>query len=187
MKRMQSTKGRADYSEVIVRPARKNDAAALGAFITLAWKEAGPGALGFTGATDDAIKTISSTEFLTRRLSRPNVRIIIAERGREILGFASILATEKGEGELTGVVVLKNASGTGLGSRLVRKACEAAARLGLKRLFVKTEAFNQRAIEFYKKNEFTISGKVTEKVGRVNVPLMVMERELRRRAGPKTV
>jgi len=171
----------ADYSKVVVRPARKNDAVALGAFFTHAWKEAGPDALGFTGATDEAINVISSEEFLSQRLSSPRVRIVVAERDRMVLGFASIRVTGRREGELTAVVVLESASGMGLGTKLVRKASEVAIKLGLEHLTVKTEAVNQRAIGFYKKNGFTESGRTSEKVGRVKVSLMVLEKKLRRR------
>ncbi len=178
---MSSAGGIPDHPRVVVRPARKNDVAQLGAFFTRAWKEAGPSALGFTGATDEAVKAISSEEFLLQRLRSPNIRIIIAEGNREILGFASIRTTGKREGELSGVVVLENASRMGLGSKLVRKACESAAKLGLEKLVVKTETFNQRAIGFYKKNEFMESEKTSEKVGKVQVPLLVLERKLLRR------
>lgn len=41
---------------VQVRPARPNDVPKLSAFLIEAWKEAGPGALGFTGATEEAIR-----------------------------------------------------------------------------------------------------------------------------------
>ena len=169
---------RAGLPKIVVRPARKNDAVALGGFFVRAWKESGPGALGFTGATDDAIRAISSVEFLTQRLSSPNVRIVIAEMDGEIIGFASTRAVGKREGELSGIVVLEDASGMGVGSKLVRKACEAGVKMGVSRLSVRTEAFNQRAIGFYKENGFTESGKVTEKVGRTKVPLMVLERNL---------
>jgi ribosomal protein S18 acetylase RimI-like enzyme len=176
-----SGKGRRDYLRVVVRPARENDAVPLGAFFTRAWQEAGPGALGFTGATDGAIKMISSEEFLLRRLTSPNVRIVVAERDKEILGFASIRAMEKKEeAELSGIVVLEGASGLGLGTKLIGKACESTMKLGFKRLVVKTEALNHRAIGFYKKNGFTESTKIFEKVGRVKVPVLVLERKLGR-------
>ena len=169
-------KGAADLSKVVIRPARKNDAVALGAFFIRAWKEAGPGALGITGATDDAIKAITSEEFLPQRLGSPNLRIVLAEKDREVLGFASVRATGRREGELSGVVVLESFTGAGLGSKLVRKACEVATKMGLDYLSVKTEAANQTAIAFYKKNKFTESGKATEKVGRVKVHVMALER-----------
>jgi len=98
-----------------------------------------------------------------------------------VLGLASIRVTGRREGELTAVVVLESASGMGLGTKLVRKASEVAVKLGLEHLTVKTEAVNQRAIGFYKKNGFTESGRTSEKVGRVKVSLMVLEKKLRRR------
>jgi N-acetylglutamate synthase-like GNAT family acetyltransferase len=163
-----------------VRQARKNDATSLSAFFIKAWRQAGRGALGFTGATDDAIKTISSEEFLLRRLTSPNVKIMIAARDSEVRGFASVRTIRKGEAELSGIVVLESASHAGLGTRLIAKACESAVKLGFKRLIVKTEAFNVRAIGFYKENGFTESTKTTEKVGGVKVPLLILERKLQR-------
>jgi len=169
-----------DSLKVVVRQARRNDAASLSAFFIKAWRQAGPGALGFTGATDDAVKTISSEEFLVRRLTSPNVKIMIAVRDNEVRGFASVRAIRKGEAEVSGIVVLESASHAGLGTRLIDKACESAARLGFKRLIVKTEAFNARAIRFYKENGFTESTKISEKVGGVKVPLLILERKLQR-------
>ena len=165
---------------VVVRPARKNDASALGAFFLRAWKEAGPGALGFTGATEDAIKIIASEEFLARRLTSPNVRLVVAERGNEILGFASLRLLEKAKTELTGIVVIGSASGGGVGTRLLRKACESGSKLGYREVVVKTEAANDRAIRFYKDNGFTETRKAVEKIGRVKVPVLILEKILQR-------
>ncbi|HYB75433.1 MAG TPA: GNAT family N-acetyltransferase [Nitrososphaerales archaeon] len=123
---------------------------------------------------------IASKEFLASRLASPNARIVIAERRGEILGFASIRRTSQREGELSGVVVLKGESGRGLGTRLVRKACDVALRTGIFLLTVKTEASNARAIGFYKKNGFVEMKKTTEKVGRRRIPAMVLQKGLRR-------
>jgi len=162
-----------------VRPARINDAIPLGAFFIKSWKEAGPRALGFTGATEEAIKEIASEDFLVKRLTSPNMKLVVAERGRQILGFASVRRTAEGVGELSGIVVLESETGRGLGTRLVKKAFDAAARLRLGRLVVKTEAFNTRAISFYEKNGFTRKAKVIDKVGRTKVPTQVLEKRLR--------
>jgi len=177
---MSTAQANGEHANTVVRPARFNDAEGLGAFFMRAWKESGPGALGFTGATDEAIKTISSVEFLTQRLHSPNVRIVVAEKDRKVLGFASVRAKAKREGELSGIVVLESAAGVGIGTKLLRKASEAATKMGAEHLTVRTEAVNQRAIRFYKKNGFTESGKAFEKVGRAKVPLMVLEKRLRR-------
>ncbi len=169
----------AEQAGIEVRPARMNDAALLGAFFMRAWKEAGPGALGFTGATEGAMEEIVSEEFLSKRLGSSNTRMVVAEKGGEILGFASLRRKGDGTAELSGIVVLESAAGRGLGTKLVRKACQTAMKLGFERLTVKTEAFNQRAIGFFKKNGFTESNKASEKVGRVNVPVQVLEKKLR--------
>ena len=165
--------------ELRVRPARVNDAAPLGAFFMESWKEVGPGALGFTGATEEAIKEIASKDFLVKRLSSPNTRIVVAEKSGRILGFASIRRSGQGVGELSGIVVLKGETSRGLGTKLVRKAFDASTKLGLGRLVVKTEAFNVRAIGFYEKNGFTRKAKATEKIGRTKVPIQVLEKRLR--------
>ena len=173
------TKPTLGTADVIVRPARKADAVLLGTFFLRAWKEAGPEALGFTGANEEAIREIASKEFLSSRLASPNTRIVIAERRGEIMGFASIRRTGKKEAELSGVVVLESESGRGVGSRLVRKACNAALGVGVVLLTVKTEVLNTRAVGFYKKNGFVEMKKTTEKVGRRRILVMVLQRELR--------
>lgn len=165
--------------KVIVRPARKNDAGPLGVFFMQSWREAGPGALGFTGANENAIKEIASIEFLSKRLASPITRIVVAERRGTILGFASIRKTGPGQVELSGIVVLQGEAGRGIGTRLLRKACDAAIRLGCYKVAVKTETFNARAIGFYKKNGFLEVRKTTEKIGRAVVPLMALERRFR--------
>ncbi len=161
-----------------VRPARRNDVGPLGAFFVHAWKESGPDALGFTGATEEAVKEIASEGFLSKRLSNPKMRILVAERAGRIVGFASVRGGVEGGAELSGIVVLKEESGKGVGTRLVRKACGAARGLGFGKIAVKTEAFNERAIRFYKENGFTESGRTTEKVGRTMVPIQTLLKRL---------
>ena len=163
----------------MVRPARSNDAVALGAFFMQSWEESGPGSLGFTGANEDAIKVIASQEFLRKRLASPRTRMVVAEIDGRIVGFASLRLADRGGAELSGIVVRRSESGRGLGSRLLKKAGDLAAKAGFARLGVKTEAFNARAIGFYKKNGFLEMRKTTEKVGREAVPIMILEKKLR--------
>jgi N-acetylglutamate synthase-like GNAT family acetyltransferase len=161
-----------------VRVAKDADATALAEFFRRAWREAGPGALGFTGATDKAMKEIASEEFLVRRLKSPRVRIVIVERNRRVLGFASVRTLARETGELSGIVVLGSESGGGLGTRLVEKACKVAAEVGIRKMIVKTEVFNERAIGFYRKNGFAETSKATEKVGKMKVRVQVLEKRL---------
>jgi ribosomal protein S18 acetylase RimI-like enzyme len=163
----------------MVRAATRTDAKALGAFVLRAWKEAGPAALGFTGATDEAIREISSEGFLAARLASPKVKMVVAITGDEVVGFASLKAEDQENVELSGIVVLQSESGRGVGTRLVRKSFALARKLGYRTVRVKTEAFNRRAIGFYKKNGFTETGKASERVGRTKVSLQVLQMTLR--------
>jgi len=162
-----------------VRIARKTDAKALGVFLTRAWKEAGPGALGFTGATEDVIREISLADFLVQRIADPKLRIMVADAGGDIVGFASIRAEGPRTAELSGMVVLQSVSGSGIGSRLIQRALRLAAGLGFKIVTVRTEVFNERAIGFYKRNGFIESARATEKVGRMKVPVRVLRKVIK--------
>jgi ribosomal protein S18 acetylase RimI-like enzyme len=164
---------------VVIRPARPNDVSKLSAFFVEAWREAGPGALGFAGATDQAIREIASEEFLKKRLATPTIQMMVAEEDRKIIGFSSVRRVEARNAELSGIVVLESATGRGVGSRLLRKALDAARRRGIGSVLVKTEVTNERAISFYRKAGFTESGKAVERVGGVRVALRFMVKRLR--------
>jgi len=158
--------------------ARLRDAPSLGAFFREAWKEAGPNALGFTGATKEDIDEIASVEFLTKRLSDPSVRFVVAKRGGKVLGIASMRKLKGGTAELSGVIVRESETKMGVGTRLVRRAIKEATRLGIAKMIVKTEVLNERAIKFYTKNGFVVKGKSTVKVGKTRVAVQVLERDL---------
>jgi ribosomal protein S18 acetylase RimI-like enzyme len=154
-----------------------NDIPRLSSFFLKAWDEAGPGAMGFSGATDEAISAIASPDFLEKRLMSPNTRMVVAEETKEVIGFASLRLGK--EAELSGIVVLQKATGRGIGTRLLRKALDVARKRGYHRLSVKTEASNARAIGFYKKAGFTESHRTNEGVGRDRVPVQVLVKQLR--------
>ena len=166
-------------SALVIRPARPNDVSKLSSFLVEAWKEAGPGALGFTGAKDEAIGEIASEEFLKKRLATPTIQMMVAEEERRIIGFSSLRKVEAREAELSGMAVLASATGKGVGSRLLRKALDAARKRGFNSVRVKTEATNERAISFYRKAGFTESGKAVERVGGTKMTLRFMVKRLR--------
>ena len=74
-----------------VKVAGLDDLQRLSVFFLEAGSEAGQGALGFTGATDDAIHELASERTLEAKLTSPTLRIFVAaEDGGRILGFASV-------------------------------------------------------------------------------------------------
>lgn len=164
---------------VVVRPARKNDAWLLSVLFTKVWREAGPSALGFAGANDEAMVEIASAEFLLKRLTSPNTKIIVAEESRDIIGFASLRRAADGTCDLNGMAVLEVAAKEGVGARLLRKACLTAANLGYRRVEAKVELSNLRALRLYKESGFTEARRTLVKIGRTSTPVQVLEKRLR--------
>jgi ribosomal protein S18 acetylase RimI-like enzyme len=164
---------------LVVRPARQNDVSKLSAFFVEAWREAGPGALGFAGANDEAIREIASEEFLRKRLATPTIQMMVAEEGGKVIGFSSVRRVDQRQAELSGIVVLERATGRGVGSRLLRKSLEGARKRGFNTIIAKTEVANERAIRFYRGAGFTESGKTVGRVGGTSVELRIMAKRLR--------
>lgn len=169
---------RPSRTKLEVRPARPNDISKLSRFMVKAWQEAGPEALGFRGATSEAVLEITSERFLQRRLASPGTQLIVADDGSGFIGMASLRAVSPRETELTGMAVLKGFSDAGVETRLLNKATDAARRRGYRLLLAKTEMADERAVRFYVESGFTQSGKTTLKVGRTKLGFLLMEMKL---------
>ena len=165
---------------LIMEPVKATvaDVQKLSTFFLQAWREAGSGALGFTGATEETISEIASEEFLRERLSSPDVTIYIVEDRGRILGFASTRKIDELTLELSGIIVLESATGRGIGTLLIEKAISAARQWGFRKIVVKTEVLNKRAISFYKKMGLAEIDKTTENVEGKAVDAVVLEKAL---------
>ncbi|MGD0477650.1 MAG: GNAT family N-acetyltransferase [Nitrososphaerales archaeon] len=161
-----------------VRKVAADDLHKLSVFILEAWREAGPGALGFAGATDEVILELASEQTLKAMLVNPVLQIFVAEDAGEIVGFSSLKRVDSGTVELSGIVVLQNLVGRGLGTELLELARESATKEGYLKMVVKTEVINDRAVAFYKKLGFFEAAKITEDVEGTEVRLMILERSL---------
>ncbi len=150
------------------------DAERLQTFIRKAWTEAGPGAPGFSGATEETINEISSQEFHRNRLLDSRVRIFAAQFGKEFVGFASTREIDKRTLELSGIMVLEATSGKGVGTRLIEAVKSSASKRDYREILVKTEADNQRAINLYKRTGFNQTSETTEDVEGTLVKLMTL-------------
>jgi ribosomal protein S18 acetylase RimI-like enzyme len=149
-----------------VREAKIGDVEAFGRFILKAWDEARPGALGWTGATDENVSQLASAEFLSPLIEREGIALFLAWDRGEVVGFASNRRVDDETVELSGIVVLESMTGRGVGSRLLESSLVAAGRDGHGRVIVETEAFNERAIGFYRSRGFEVGEKrVTEVEG----------------------
>jgi len=163
-----------------VRAATFDDLRKLSFFFMEAWREAGPGALGFTGASDEVMRELSTEESLKAKLTNPDLKIFVAEEAGRILGFASLKKIDSGVAELSGIVVLQSLVGRGVGTELFKVVREFAVAESYHKIVVKTELFNEMAIAFYKKLGFVESKETIEHIEGTEVKLMVLERSLLR-------
>jgi GNAT superfamily N-acetyltransferase len=163
---------------MVVRVAGIDDLHRLGEFFLRAWREAGPGAPGFTGANEDVVRELASERSLRAKLTSPTLRVFVAEDKDGILGFASVKRTNSDETELSGIIVLQSMVGRGVGTALFNFAREYAASEGYQSMLVKTEASNQTAIAFYKKVGFVETAETVEDVEGTKVRLKVLERKI---------
>lgn len=156
---------------MIVKEAEQEDVESLIEFLRKAWKEAGPRALGWTGATEETMRHIASHGFLSNLLKRDDTRVFIALNEGQVVGFSSNRAGDELV-ELSGIVVLESMTGVGIGSRLLEHSIEEAKDDRYTNMIVKTESFNERAVNFYLRNGFRQEATMEEEVEGSKVELV---------------
>ena len=161
-----------------------NQLSAIRRFILDAWKLAGPGALGWTGATEETISEIASEQYLEGLLANPNLKFFVTEENGEITGFAANRIQDASTMELAGIMVRQDLLDKGIGTLLISKCIDHATNSGFAKMQVKTETSNQRAIQFYVKKGFVQVGEAVETVDDSKVKVAVLELALSQSKNP---
>lgn len=161
---------------VSVSEATEKDVVAFDDFFRRAWKEAGPGAPGFTGASDEVIAELTTPEAFRERIGGPDRRMFLAWDGNRVIAFASTRGISEDAVELSGIIVLRSHGGMGVGTALVESAIAAAEADRHRMMLVKTEATNRRAQAFYENRGFSVVGTETERVDDVEIDLLCLSR-----------
>jgi len=161
-----------DYS---IREATISDVKHFKQFLIKAWHEAGPDALGWSGASDDQIEEIASDDFLSSLITREGTRIFLAYCQDEVIGFAVNTKVNEDIIELSGIIVLESMIGYGVGTALLRSVVAGAMSDGTTHLVVKTERTNTRAIQFYQNHGFCFHKEATMTINEKLVELVILE------------
>jgi ribosomal protein S18 acetylase RimI-like enzyme len=161
-----------------VTEATTDDAEAISTFFWDAWREAGPDAPGWAGASPEVVAEIASPESIAARVGGPARRMFLAWHDDRVVGFAATRRIDDDSIELAGVIVLASLTGRGVGTPLVEAAVRAATSLGYTRMLVSTEADNERALGFYEARGFARTGTETRDVEGVEIDLAMLERSL---------
>jgi len=137
----------------MIRSANISDAPAIARVHVSSWRSTYQGLL-----PDDFLESLSEanyTERWKRVITEGTSKVVVAEDGAEVVGFASggrERAGEQGfEGELYAIYVLDAAQRRGFGRELVRAMVEGLRELGLRNMIIWVLRDNGPAREFYQR------------------------------------
>ncbi|HEY4913865.1 MAG TPA: GNAT family N-acetyltransferase [Candidatus Dormibacteraeota bacterium] len=137
----------------MVRPAEREDSAAIARVHVASWRTAYRGLL-----PDDFLASLSEehyTDRWTRVIGEGSSRVFVVEEDGEIVGFASCGRERAGEGsfagELYAIYVLDSAQRHGQGRELVRAAAGALKEMKLTDMIVWVLRDNAPARRFYER------------------------------------
>lgn len=165
-------------SDLPITEAGPADVPAVAEFFWSAWREAGPDAPGWAGASEEVVRDLAGPEALLARIGGPDRRMFLAWEGSRVVGFAAIRRLSDDAVELAGIVVLQSRVGSGIGTPLLEAARASAVHHGHRRMVARTEADNERAIRFYTSRGFRRTGSVTEEIEGTPVDLVELDLDL---------
>jgi len=168
----------ADSPGIRVVEAGGADVAAIASFFWAAWRTSGPDAPGWAGASEDVIAELTTPEAIWARIGGPERRMFLAWDESRVVAFAATRSEDEETVELVGIIVLQDMLGHGIGTPLLQSAVEWAAEAGFRRMLVKTEATNERALGFYRSRGFTDSRMLVEDVEGAPIELSELTRTL---------
>jgi ribosomal protein S18 acetylase RimI-like enzyme len=140
---------------VLVRPARREDAAAIADVHVLTWQTAYEHVFGAERLADIGRGRRAQWE---ERLANPQRQVLVSEEDGRVTGFASIGESrdEPGKGELYAIYVLPEAWGSGAGPALMASALEGLCGYSSATLWVLED--NPRARRFYEREGWIVDG-----------------------------
>ena len=140
---------------MLVRPARREDAAAIADVHVLTWQTAYEHVFGAERLADIGSGRRAQWE---ERLANPERRVFVSEDDGRVTGFVSIGESrdEPGKGELFAIYVLPEAWGSGAGPALMASALEELRGFPSAMLWVLED--NPRARRFYEREGWLVDG-----------------------------
>lgn len=140
---------------MLVREARREDAAAIADVHGLTWQAAYEHVFGTERLAGIGDGRRAQWE---ERLANPQRQVFVSEHGGRVTGFVSIGESrdEPGKGELFAIYVLPEAWGSGAGPALMTSALEALRGYSSAMLWVLED--NPRARRFYEREGWILDG-----------------------------
>ena len=109
------------------------------------------------------LDTILNDEMLATRLAA--MQVFVAVAGNHIVGTIACAKENENEGHLRGLAVLPEWLGRGIAEKLLRAAEAELGQQGCSRITLDTTEPLQRAMRFYEKHGYRLSGKTSDFFG----------------------
>lgn len=154
----------------VLRPMTDDDVPTVGTIWAAAWRD------GHAGHVDPALEEIRTPESFVPRAARRVPLTVVAERGGEVVGFATIAGNEVEE-----LFVDGRARGTGVASALLRDAEERIASGGWYDGWLAVVSGNARARRFYEREGWRDAGPFDYAAEGSDGPVLVPSRRYKRR------
>ncbi len=154
----------------VLRPMRDEDVPIVSAIWAAAWRD------GHAGHVDPALEEIRTPESLVPRAARRAPLTVVAERGNEVVGFATVADNEVEE-----LFVDERARGTGIATALLRDAEERIASAGWSDGWLAVVSGNARARRFYEREGWRDAGPLLYAAEGSDGPVLVPSRRYERR------
>jgi putative acetyltransferase len=136
---------------IVIRPIRQADNAAIAAIIRRSLKEFHadkPGTVYFDDSTDHLFELFRST---------PGSLYLIAENDQTIIGGAGIFPTDNlpdGTCELVKLYLSRESRGSGTGSKLMDACFDGARKAGYRKIYLETMPELKKAVSIYERAGF---------------------------------
>jgi diamine N-acetyltransferase len=124
------------------------------------------------------VEATFGSELQARELADPATCHLVAERDGRALGYAYLTELDGAVAFLARLYVDPAHTGSGVGQQLLDRCLEEAGRRGCSGLRLTVWTANTRAIAFYRRNGFAITGEVRFLLGEEEQTDLVMERSL---------
>jgi N-acetylglutamate synthase-like GNAT family acetyltransferase len=128
---------------------------------------------------DDYLKSMSFDKEIIERTANyiKEHEYYVAENDGRVIGFASLTYPEEGTVEIQALYIHPDFQKRGAGSALMKEVCSIKKKQGYKKLVLWTMREGP-SLNFYQKQGMKKSSSVKEKLWKLNIPIICLEKNL---------
>ena len=148
-----------NHRHIVIRPATPDDIGKVRSLLVATWHDTYDGLLGVERVTDTTDRW-HALDVLATQSARPSASFLVALQDDDVVGHAFAVEQDGGVLFLSRLYVLPARQRQGIGGELLRAAL--GRHPGTTRVQLVVEARNAKALAFYGRNGFMVTGEIEE-------------------------